>query len=307
METLAPKIIPIIAILILGILLQRSKSIGDQVIQGLKYLILNVSLPAILLIAFSQAPLSWNNSLLFFFVFAYCFVLLFIGRWIGGRMGKEYFGEYFTGFEFGMLGVALLSSFWGADSLATIALVALGHEIFIWFVYAPLLENRRDQHQSLMTTIKSFLSSPIILAIAAGILINSLQLYSLLDENIIGQSILNLCDQLSQLAAPLILIVVGYSLRFTNINWTNTLKDVLLRFGFVLALGYSLLILMQKYIADLDPIFSHVWVIFILLPPPFILPIFMDKKHPELIEVSNTIIVYTIVSLVAILSYVAML
>ena len=73
-----------------------------------------------------------------------------------------------------MLGISLFGGAYGLDKIGYIAVADLGHEIFIWFVFLPLLLAKRDGVQNPKEIAKSLLSAPVIIAILASILFNVL-------------------------------------------------------------------------------------------------------------------------------------
>lgn len=294
MELVVSKIIPLLLILLIGVVLQKSKDITDQVINGLKFVILKISLPAALFFAFGKANMELNYIVLFLLVFVYCCALYLVGKALKPKLKYEYTATYFTGFEFGMLGVALFTSIWGIENLPLIALIALGHEIFIWFVYAPLLQYKSSNAISFTKSFVSFLKSPIIIAIIAGILVNVTGFYNNLEGTLLGNSIIETLDKLAAITVPLILIVVGYSLRLKSTNWSASIKMVVYRFLTVLVLGILVYWLITVTLGEIDPLFFKAYFAFILLPPPYILPIMMKKDSDEILFFSNTIIIYTL-------------
>ena len=57
---------------------------------------------------------------------------------INSKLDILIFHILITGFEYGMLAISLFGAAYGLDKIGYIAIVDLGHEIFIWFVFLPL-------------------------------------------------------------------------------------------------------------------------------------------------------------------------
>ncbi|ULC58173.1 hypothetical protein MBM09_09605 [Flaviramulus sp. BrNp1-15] len=294
MSLVISKILPLLFILLIGVILQKSREINEDVISGLKFIILKISLPAALFFAFSKADLELNYTLLFLLVFAYCCLLYVIGFLLKSKLKFEYTAPYFTGFEFGMLGVALFTSIWGIENLSLFALIGLGHELFIWFVYAPILKHKNSDSVSFVNSFLSFLKSPIIIAIVVGILVNVTGIHSTIEANLIGYGIIQTLEILAVITSPLILIVVGYSLRLKSANWMASFKMIFIRFAVVMVLGLGLYQLLVLILGEIDSLFFKAFMAFIILPPPFILPIMMRKDSDEILFFNNTIIIYTL-------------
>ena len=137
------RFLPIFAILFLGYVLRSKKVINSDIVNGFKKIIVNVALPAILFLSFLTMNINQDALFLFIATFIFCLLLYAVGIILQktGICNYPLSPFFFTGFEFGMVGVALFTSIFGSDQLYNILLIGLGHEFFIWFFYAPLLES----------------------------------------------------------------------------------------------------------------------------------------------------------------------
>ena len=298
MNAILVKIFPIFLMLIIGFLLQKSKEINTTVINGLKFLILRVSLPCILFFAFSKANLQLSYTLLFLIVFLFCILLYGIGIFLRKYLKRSYTGLFFTGFEFGMIGIALFGALYGIENISVIALLALGHEFFIWFVYFPLLESKNNGQISISKNFIRFLKSPAIVAIFIGITTNLTNTYDWFSHQAVIIGVFSAMETLSKITVPLILVVVGYSIQFTHVNWAETFKFIGLRILVVAICGFFTYQLIFFTVGEFNPLFKVGFITFVLLPPPFILPLFIKNNEDELKFFNNAILVYTLISLV---------
>lgn len=296
MALLITKLLPTVLIILIGILLQKAKDISVDVIAGFKFIIINIALPCILFFAFLETELEYRYMFLFGMVFLFCCGLYGIGILLKKWLIYEFTPGFFTGFEFGMVGIALFTAIWGVEKLPIISLIGLGHEVFIWFVYVPLLEYTNSRQVNLLKTLRSFLRSPIIIAIVLGIVFNVMGLFKMINQTILGQGVFNTLHTLSLLTVPLILIVIGYSLTFDQIDWKRSFCYVVLRLGTVLTLGTIVYFLIIGVIGDVDQMFAKAFYGFILLPPPYILPLFIKENEKEVKFFSNVTVLYTFVS-----------
>lgn len=139
MLELLRKLLPILLLLLIGFFAKKKKLFSDTFIEGLKVLIINIALPAVLFDAFSTMTLQVSYLLLFVLIFIYCIMLYGLGyglhKFLPKLFGRFYTKGYMTGFEFGMIGVGLFGAIWGMDQLPIIMLIGFGHELFIWFFY----------------------------------------------------------------------------------------------------------------------------------------------------------------------------
>ncbi len=284
MHELLRRLLPIFFLLAIGFIAKHKKIFQESFIEGLKTLIVKIALPAVLFDAFSKMTLQISYLLLFIFVFFYCCLLYFLGHLLHKLFPKiyrrAYTAGYFTGFEFGMIGVGLFGAIWGMDKLPIIMLIGFGHELFIWFFFVPLISRKKDHRFNIIDTLWQFLKTPTIIAIISGILINLSGIYPKIEESSIGGSILAVIEFLKPLTSPLILIVIGYTLIFHRENLREMAVYILSRLALVMVLGAILLLTVRFLIPDLDPLFDQAFYAFILLPAPYILPLYIqDKKE----------------------------
>jgi len=296
MALLIAKLLPTVLIIFIGVLLQKAKEITADVIGGFKFIIVNIALPCILFFAFVETNLEYRYLLLVIMVFLLCLALYGIGILFRRRLPYQFTPGFFTGFEFGMVGIALFTAIWGVEKLPIITLIGLGHEIFIWFVYVPLLEYTNSKQVNILKTLASFASSPIIIGIVLGIILNITGLFNVINQSILGKGIFDTLGTLSLLTVPLILLVIGHSLRFDQIDWKSSINYVLLRLALVLTLGTLVYFIIIATIGNIDEVFTKAFYGFILLPPPYILPLFIKENEEETRFFSNAIVLYTIIS-----------
>lgn len=302
MTELVSKLLPIIVLLLIGYLLKRRKTFSDYVVDDLKKILLTIALPAVLFDAFSTMKLQLSYTFLFFMIFLYCAVLYGIGVFLNWKFATLFPYKntkgYMTGFEFGMIGVGLFSALWGMDQLWVIMLIGLGHELFIWFFYATLLSKSMDEKVTIKDTLLQFIKTPTILAIVLGIICNVAGVRTIMEGEIWGRGIISVIEFLKPLTSPLILLVIGYTMTFTIKNASKILWFLAVRMILVLGLGGLVLVILHRFLQPIDPLFDIAFWAFILLPAPYILPLYI-KENEEASFFSQLLVYSTIVSFVA--------
>ena len=283
MSELLQRLLPILFLILLGMGVRRTQLLSDEVITGLKTIIIKIALPVILFRSFATMTLEVSYLILFILIFIYCCILYGLGELANKALPKifsrAYTGGYFTGFEFGMIGVGLFGAIWGVDQLPVIMLIGFGHELFIWFFYVPLISSQGDGSFNLLSTIKDFIKTPTILGIVIGVCFNILNIYEPIGQTVIGSSLYATIDFLAPLTSPLILIVIGYAMNFGKINGREATTYLIARWVLVLLLGVPLLWLIKAIIPNLDPLFDQAYYAFILLPAPYILPVIIRRQE----------------------------
>jgi malate permease and related proteins len=294
------RVLPILLLILLGSLVRRHKFLSSSTIDDLRKLVVNLALPSVLFVTFLQIELKLTYLVVFVIIFVLCLALLGLGFLLKVRFAprNEYFPFLMTGFEYGMLGVSLFGGAYGLEKLGTIAVLALGHEIFIWFVFLAFLLTKRDGIQGPRQLFSTFSKSPVILAIILGIFFNLLGFQDLLYQAPISGGVMLVLQFLGNLVVPLILLIVGYSLQFDLKGVKSALPVVLTRLLVLVPLALGINFFLIRGWLELEPIFEAALFTLLVLPPPFIIPLYM---RPELVEekhyVNNVLALHTIFSI----------
>ncbi len=197
-----------------------------------------------------------------------------------------------------MLGISLFGSAYGLDKIGYIAIVDLGHEIFIWFVFLAFLLMRRDGLQKPGQLVGAFFKSPVIIAILAGIILNLMGVQDSLYRLPITGALMATLDFLSNLTIPLILIIVGYGIKFDRHGVRDAALVIGVRMAILVPLALVLNVVLIRGLLNLEPPFEAALFTLLVLPPPFIIPLYMRS---ELVEekryVNNVLTLYTVVSI----------
>jgi predicted permease len=303
------RILPIILIIALGNLIRVRSLLSADTVDELRGLVVNVALPPVLFGAFLDMTLETAFVGLFLTMAGICAALLGLGFLLHRilRHRHEYLPFLITGFEFGMVGITLFGSAYGLANIGYIAIVDLGHELFIWFVLATLLAARRDGVSSLTRTLRGFATSPLIIAILAALTLNLLGVREWFHETAAGEAVLGTLHYLGNLLIPLILILIGYGM---GLSWRGIREAAGVVFGrLALLIPLALLVnlLVVQRLLGLGPAFEKAMFTFFILPPPYIIMLFIPReKAEERVYVNNVLSVYTTVALVIFIVYFAL-
>ncbi len=301
MTELISKFIPIFILLLTGFLLRKTGLLTKNFVDDIKKLIVTITLPATLFISFLTMELKSSYISLFIATIAYCFLLFFAGIiFKRSKICVHPYSEFFyTGFEFGMVGVALFSSLFGAENLYAILLLGLGHELFIWFFYVPALQFKSEGKLNILSVIRSFLSSPLIIAILSALLFNLSGAFEAVDKYRITEGALRAFQMVADMTSPLILLVIGFQLKFEKTGLKESFKLIGLRLLVVWVLGLLFMFITDAYIMKLDTLMRNAFITFIVLPPPFVIPVFLPKSEKKANQFyNNALVIYTVVTLI---------
>ncbi len=295
------RVLPILLLLFLGYWIRRTRFLGDDLIEGLRKVVVYLALPAVLFLSFVQVELKPSFLVVFFVVFFLCVLLFGLGRLVRPRLAPKqtYFPFLTTGFEYGMLGISLFASAYGLQNIGYIAVIDLGHEIFIWFVFLALLMMTRESAQRPGQLFQSFLKSPVILGILAGILLNVAGVGHLLTDWPVTGGIMAALEFLASMTVPLILIIVGYGIQLNREGFGSASRVVLFRLVILIPLALLLGRALIQDLLQLEKAFAVALFVLLILPPPFIVPLFMDQDSiADLRYVNNVLTLHTVVTIV---------
>lgn len=295
------RVLPILLLLLLGYWIRRTRFLSDDLVDGLRKIVVYLALPAVLFLSFLQVELQPSFLVVFFVVFFLCVLLYVLGWLLRPQLapGQTYFPFLTTGFEYGMLGISLFASAYGLENIGYIAVIDLGHEIFIWFVFLALLLMTRDGIQNPGYLFQSFLKSPVVLGILAGILLNLAGLSQSLAYWPITGGIMAALEFLAAMTVPLILIIVGYGIQLNREGFGSASRVVLLRLMILIPLAILLGQILIQDLLQLERAFAVALFVLLILPPPFIVPLFMSQDSlSDRWYVNNVLTLHTVVTIV---------
>ncbi|MBN2881888.1 MAG: AEC family transporter, partial [Clostridia bacterium] len=122
------KVLPLLAAVILGYFLFKTGFLKDNHIEGFKKIVVNVTLPAGLLIAFASIDFKLKYILVFAAVFTACLLMFLLAKLIARllKIKSPFFPFLLTGFEAGMMGYALYGGIYGLDKLSEFGIIDVG-------------------------------------------------------------------------------------------------------------------------------------------------------------------------------------
>ena len=289
-------ILPVVIVLAIGVILRRRHLLDRSGINALKSIVVNITLPAVLLSAFASTSYSPKDIIIPICMFAIC-----LAAWALGRIAKKilHLNSRFvpfltTGFEAGMLGYALFTMLYGSSRTAEFAIIDLGQVLFVFTVYKILLDRDSKEKTDGRKLLKEMLLSPIIIAIIIGVLIGATGLYHALEPSGVSRIFDACTDFVSAPTSMIILLTIGYDLVFSDIPWKDTLRAVAVRLVIMIVLGAAFIGVLKLLWPETD--LTAAVIVMFLLPPPFVLPVFADDADQRA-YVSSVLSICTLVSI----------
>lgn len=285
--------LPVFLALALGGLCRARNFLSREGVDTLKKVVINLTLPAVLLNAFASAEYSTAALILPAVMFALCCLALGLGFLIIRVSGmKSRLAPFVaTGFEAGMLGYALFTLLFPEASVSRFALLDLGQTLFVFTLFKILLTGKTD----LRAVGRDIVTSPILWAVFAGVILGATGLYGKMGQWGVGGILDSVTDFVSAPTAMIILLTVGYDLVPREIPWKKTAGLIVMRLA-VMAVVLGVLVLLNRTVLK-GMIFEGAAVLMCILPPPYVIPVFGDEPS-ERVQISSALSALTLVTVV---------
>ena len=276
--------------------------------KALKRVVSDLALPALLFGAFRSLEFNRSYLVLIAAIFLVCVIMLIIAKPLGAiiKVKNEAFPFMMGGFEMGMLGYALFTSFYGEAQLGKMALVDLGQVLFVFTVLMTLLIRHKGQHFDLGTLVLRIFTSPVMIAIILGLLANARIL--VLRSNAFTRQLDEVLDILASLTMPLIALSIGYGIRITKESLGSALKTIVARKVVLIVFAVVINLLIVRLALKMDRIYEMAVLLMFLMPSPFIVSIYIDDKKKNLVDyVDTTLSLDSVISIFTVMGAVLLL
>ncbi len=290
-------VLPVIFLIIGGRVLGYLDFFAPDTVDELKKIVVNIGLPALLFTAFSSVSFELRYLAVFGLSFLVCVAFYYIGVALGKLLNIEsrMFPFLMTGFEAGMLGYPIFQATFGKGELFKFSIVDFGHEIFIFLVFVPLIIRMSQEKRAEESPVLMFLKSPPIIGILFGLLFGSLGVFESVSSGEFTSVVLTMLNYLGALVVPLICIVIGYELQFSPDGLKKAVLTTAIRLALAVVIGVLLGKLVFVDLLGFDRTFFLGFVTLLVLPPPFVIPVFLNPKDDEENQfVLNTLSVHAI-------------
>ena len=284
--------LPVFLALALGMICRKTGFLSREAVDALKKVVINLTLPAVLLGAFATAEYSASTIVLPVLVYLLCCLALGLGFGltrlfrIKGRLSPF----VASGFEAGMLGYALFVLLFPEVSVSQFAILDLGQTLFVFTLFKILLSGKTD----LKAIGKDMVRTPILWAVLAGVLIGATGLFGLMEKSGVSGVLTSVTDFISAPTGMIILLTVGYDLVPKEIPWKRTMGLIVLRLA-VMAVILGITVLLNRTLLN-GIIFEWAMVLMVILPPPYVIPVFVDEPA-ERVQISSALSALTLLTM----------
>ncbi len=304
------KLIPIIAVIILGYLLTKFNFLDDTIAANLKKLVVNVTLPVGLFSSFIKIRFELKYILVFISVYITCLILLNLGKLIAKvfKIKNRYFPFMLTGFEAGMIGYTLFTTAYGQNMYATFGIMDIGQVSFVFTIMVPMIlamEGGMQNESKLVTSAKTAAKSPVVWSIVLGLALSISGIWRF-EETAAYETISSVFSIISAPTGFLICLVIGNGLKLSFKGMKMEIVTNLIRFALTLIFATLIKIFVLDKIG-MTEIYTKALYVMFLLPAPFVIPAFMDNPTEEdKSYVANTLSIGTLISLAGFIIFTTM-
>lgn len=272
-------VLPVALMLGIGMICRRKHVFTREGIDALKRMVVNITLPMVLLSAYATMEYSGKNIVLTLLIYGICALAWLMGKILGRvlHMESQFIPFLTTGFEAGMLGYSLFILLYGAEKVGGFASIDLGQGLFVFTLYKFLLGMNGKEHVSVKKLAVEMVQSPTMIAILLGVVLGATGIYQAMIPSGLN-SVFDAC--MTFVGAPtsaVILLSIGYDLVFDNTPWLAVGKLVGLRIVIMLILRFfaGAVVRALGFGDSLDQALN----IMFILPPPYVLPVFADDEE----------------------------
>lgn len=285
--------LPVFLALALGMLCRSKGFLTRDGIDSLKKVVVNLTLPAVLLSAFATAEYSVSTIAVPVVIYLVCTAALALGFLIVRitRMKSRLAPFVASGFEAGMLGYALFALLFRDRSLSDFAILDIGHTLFVFTLYKIVLSGKTDWK----AIGKDIVSTPILWAVVIGVLIGATGLYGAMKDWGIAGIFDGATDFIGAPTGMVILLTVGYDLVPKEIPWKKTAGFIAIRIVAMLFCLGAVVLLNRTLLNGI--IFEGAMVLMCILPPPYVIPVFADEPS-ERVQISSALSALTLLTIV---------
>ena len=296
-------LVPIVLLIMTGVLLKKIKFVKDETIGGIKKIATNVFLPVVIFNALVTTDLNMDSI----FLVVLGMSVLFIGFGLGfvlKKLNKKEYRKYIpfttTLFEGGMIGYALTEALVGKDNLFYIATIDIAGVIFGFTIWVTLLQRAGDDvtndNVKKNNILIDMIKSPTLIAAILGMIISFTGLGRVLLESNIGPVHENTAEMFSAPLTPVILICLGYGLKFSKEN----LIDAFIMAGqriMAVAVAVVISLLIFGSFLEFTPELKISMIMYYALPPSMLVSVYTKGEKNQGV-MSCMLSMYIVLSLI---------
>lgn len=292
-------VLPVLAMIILGILCRKWKLLDQSGVNNMKTLVTNIMLPVAIFHALATAEYSGKIGILVLIMFVMLLISFGAGFWMKRFMDepyKKYLPFLICIYEGGMMAYPLYTSLCGSENLSQIAVLDIAGLLFGFSVYMGMLgQTENGEKINAKSLFYSALRTPAFIGTVLGIIVGLTRMITRLLDSPFGNCYLSVKNILTTAITPIILIVVGYSMELAPELISPCLKTILLRV-LLQAVMIAGVLMAVKYLVGGSRLLNLAVITYMSSPATFSMQTFLRKKESSAYA-STTNSLYCVVSI----------
>jgi len=279
--------------MIIGFITARFKIIDDTLNKGLSNLLMNITLPCLIISTFDfsfSKKMAYNSALIIIITFAVLIFSIYLSKFLYSKYEKkeQQVLRFITIFSnCGFMGFPVVSSIYGKEGLFYASMYNIAFNLIIWTYGLYLFSEKKD-----FNNIKRMFTNPAIVSTFIGILIF---LFSIK----LPSPLMGTLSMVGNMTVPISMLVVGASLsNIRLIEMASGFKIYYVSFFRLLFIPVILLIVLKQF--HLPNIIMGSVVILTAMPAATLSTIFAEANGGAVKLASKIIFISTILSAVTI-------
>ena len=308
------KVAPVILLMALGVFFEKTGFISKEAIKGMNKVVVNFSLPSLLFLAFLRTELKPEYALISLVVFITCmlgFAMGFLFKKLQ-RNTNQFYPPLFSSFATGLVGYPFFISVFGSEQLYKLAVIDIGNALFVFILLVNFLDSVKcDKTASKRLTLKDLIinmvKSPLMIGIVLGILISLSGSAAYFQTAPATVALTATVTMIANTTVPIIMLVIGYELHFDLKNLIAPVFSVLLRLIMMVTFAYLLNAFVVVRILGPDKLFQMALYTMFILPPAYVIPVFITGECEEKNFTLNFLSIHLIFSIIAFIVLIAVI
>lgn len=295
-NTVLNSVISLFLIMLVGVYGSKKGIITSELNEGLIKLLLNITLPFMVISSFSFSfNMSITNNLVKGFYYSIiAYIVLIIGSYVlllpvkGDKKTIIHFGNVFT--NTGYIGFPVLNAIYGPEGVIYGSIFNMFFVLFVW-TYGLILFKGHIEKNELKKEIICTILNPSIIAVIIGVVI---MMYDIKIPLMVYNSI----NSVGSISGPLSMIIIGVI--FSRSKFGNNFKDWKLYYGLIVKMIVLPLILyLISHLAD-RTIVSNSVIIIASMPAAIMTSIFAESYNKEKDFAMIIVLMSTLLSVITI-------
>lgn len=287
------QIIILFLIMMLGFFIRKKNIINDDITKGLSELLINVTLPFMIISSFTlqydSEMMIIGSKILIYSIFIHV-ALIFFSKILYTKNLKEkrQVLKFITVFSnVGFIGYPILYGMLGEKGVFFAAIFNIPFNLFLWTIGVMFFTGEKN-----LKSIKKVMVNPATIAVFIGIIIFRFSIN-------LPVSIKSTFNMVGSITTPISMIVIGSMLAERNVK--EIFMDASLYYGaFVrLVLIPFLIFIILKFIGT-DKLIMQICVVLEAMPAAVITAIIAEKYDGDAVYASQSVFVTTVLSLITI-------